>query len=282
MSPARPDSAQREAVRRLLEKPRLEILPLSGVLPQLKALPESARLTITASPSKGLETSLEVGETLRAAGFEVTIHLSARMVADRDHLRLLLSRMEAAGLDRAFVIGGDAPHPGIYPDAGSLLDDMAELGHHVREIGIAGYPQGHATIPDDRLLAALRAKAPHASYVTTQLCFDADATAAWIAARRSEGLELPIEIGLPGAVEMSRLLRISARIGIADAGRFASKQIGLVRRLLRPGGYRPDGLLADLAPVLADPAANIRGLHIFTFNQVDRTEEWRSRYLERR
>ena len=54
---------------------------------------------------------------------------------------------------------------------------------------------------------------------------------------------------------------------------------GLVSRLLRTGGYRPDRLLRDMAPMLADPAASVRGLHIFTFNQVERTEGWRRAQL---
>ena len=51
------------------------------------------------------------------------------------------------------------------------------------------------------------------------------------------------------------------------------------RLLLTPGGYRPDGLLDDLAAAVADPAAAIEGLHIFTFNQVRSTEAWRAQYL---
>ena len=41
-------------------------------------------------------------------------------------------------------------------------------------------------------------------------------------------------------------------------------------QLLTSGGiYRPTGLLEKLAPVLADPAAGVIGLHLYTFNQVE-------------
>jgi len=53
----------------------------------------------------------------------------------------------------------------------------------------------------------------------------------------------------------------------------------LVGQLVRPGGYRPDSLLESLAPLFADPLADIRDLHLYTFNQVETTEEWRTRYL---
>jgi methylenetetrahydrofolate reductase (NADPH) len=115
--------------------------------------------------------------------------------------------------------------------------------------------------------------------MTTQMSFNPQALGKWIAARRADGITMPVDIGMPGAVDTARLLRISTRIGVRTAGRFAVKQRGLLGRLLRIGGYRPDGLLIDLAPMLADPDAGIRGLHVFTFNQLERTATWRRGFL---
>ncbi len=192
----------------------------------------------------------------------------------------LIAWLEGAEVDRAFVVGGDTKEPGAFPDGLSLLREMAEIGHPLSEIGIPCYPQGHAFIPDGPLLAALRDKAQYASYMTTQLCFDPGAIAVWIAERRAEGIELPVHVGLPGVSDPQKLLAISARIGVADTHRFLSKNLRFVSRLIRSGGfYRPDGLLAGLAPHIADPAARIVDLHLYTFNAVDATEAWRSRYL---
>ena len=80
------------------------------------------------------------------------------------------------------------------------------------------------------------------SYMTTQLCFDPGAIATWIAARRAEGIALPVHVGVPGVAEPHKLLAISARIGVADTHRFLTKNIRFVARLMRSGGfYRPDG-----------------------------------------
>ena len=130
---------------------------------------------------------------------------------------------------------------------------MAEIGHPLAEIGIPAYPQGHAFIADGPLLDALHAKAAFASYMTTQLCFDPGAIATWLAARRAEGLTLPVHLGVPGVAEPQRLLAISARIGVADTHRFLVKNTRFIARLIRSGGfYRPDGLLEGLAPHVAD------------------------------
>jgi methylenetetrahydrofolate reductase (NADPH) len=46
-----------------------------------------------------------------------------------------------------------------------------------------------------------------------------------------------------------------------------------------PGGYNPSRLLAKTGVALADPTANVEGLHVFTFNQVRQSEEWRRTVL---
>jgi methylenetetrahydrofolate reductase (NADPH) len=179
-------------------------------------------------------------------------------------------------------VGGDAKEPGAYPDGLSLLREMGEIGHPLGEIGIPGYPQGHPFIADRPLLEALRAKAAFATYMTTQLCFDPAAIGQWIADRRAEGITLPVHLGVPGVSEPQKLLAIAARIGVADTHRFLVKNVRFVTKLVRSGGfYRPDGLLEGVAPVIADAAAVIVDLHLYTFNAVDLTERWRQAYLDR-
>jgi methylenetetrahydrofolate reductase (NADPH) len=272
----------REALARLLATPTFELVPLKNALSQADHLPPGATVSVTASPAKGLEATVALCEQLQARGFRAVPHVSARMVRDRAHLVDLIEWLEGAGVDRAFVVGGDAKEPGHFPDGLSLLREMHEIGHPLGEIGIPCYPQGHAFIADAPLLDALRAKASYASYMTTQLCFDPGAIASWIAARRAEGLELPVHVGVPGVAEPHRLMAISARIGVADTHRFLSKNIRFVARLMRSGGfYRPDGLLEGIAPHAADPTAQMVDIHLYTFNAVDATEKWRQDYLAR-
>nr|MBA2313939.1 5,10-methylenetetrahydrofolate reductase [Chloroflexota bacterium] len=82
--------------------------------------------------------------------------------------------------------------------------------------------------------------------------------------------------------EPQRLLAIGARIGVVDTHRFLVKNTRFIARLIRSGGfYRPDALLEGLGPHLADPAAGVSDLHVYTFNAVEATERWRAAYLER-
>ncbi len=270
------------ALGRVLRAPTLELVPLKNALDQAEFLPPGSTVSVTASPAKGIEATVALCERLQALGHRAVPHLSARMVRDRHHLADLIAWLDGAGIDGAFVVGGDAKEPGDYPDGLSLLREMAEIGHPLAEIGIPAYPQGHAFIADGPLLDALRDKARYASYMTTQLCFDPAAIGTWLAARRAEGISLPVHVGVPGVAEPQRLLAISARIGVADTHRFLVKNTTFIARLIRSGGfYRPDGLLDGLAPQIAEPTNGIVDLHIYTFNAVDATERWRSARLER-
>ena len=270
----------RERLATALNEPTFELLPLGSAKAQIPLIPAGAWVSVTASPSKGLDATIELAVALERGGFRAIPHLSARMVRDRAHLREILARLTGDGIDRAFVVGGDTTEPGDYPDGLSLLREVADLGVTLTNVGIPCYPEGHTFIPDDALLASLAAKAPFAHYVTTQLCFNAGAVASWIAARRAAGFQLPVQIGVAGAVEPHRLLAISARIGVKDTAGFVMKNLSFVGRLIRSGGfYRPDSLLDQLAPLFADPVADVRWVHLYTFNQMESTEVWRQRYV---
>jgi methylenetetrahydrofolate reductase (NADPH) len=45
--------------------------------------------------------------------------------------------------------------------------------------------------------------------------------------------------------------------------------------------FKPSRLLEGLAQVVTDPDANVGGFHLYTFNEVARTERWRRQTLQR-
>jgi methylenetetrahydrofolate reductase (NADPH) len=268
------------AMERVLADPTVELIPLKNVREQAAALPRGATVSVTASPAKGIEATVELAIELEQGGLRAIPHLSARMVRDKAHLANLLDRMRNAGIDRAFVVGGDADEPGEFLDGLSLIRAMHDLGKAPSELGCPCYPQGHQDIPTPALEQALREKAPFVQYMTTQLCFDPKAIERFIAQRRGEGIETPVKLGIPGVAEIPKLLSISARIGVKDASKFVTKNIRFVGELLKAGGvYKPNALMKGLAPVISDPDAKVVGLHVYTFNNVPATEAWRQEVL---
>jgi methylenetetrahydrofolate reductase (NADPH) len=268
----------RAALLTLVERPLFELIPLKDALERAELLPQGAATTVTASPTHGIESTIELCEALVARGHDATPHLAAHMIRDRAHLAELLDRCRSAGIRGAFVVGGDAKDRGEIHDGLTLIRLMEELDHPFDSIGVPGYPEGHPSIPDDVLLATLKEKQKHASYLTTQMSFDAVAVAGWIARVRSAGIALPVHLGVPGMVEITRLLRVAARIGVGGSVRYLRKNRQLFGLLFRRS-YSPERLLVAMAPSLADPASDIRGLHIFTFNQVETTVAWQQKLV---
>jgi methylenetetrahydrofolate reductase (NADPH) len=268
------------ALARALRTTRFELIPLRGALDlAVEWLPAGATVTVTASPARGLDPTIDLVTGLAGQGFDAIPHLAARSVRDRAHLTDLLARLDDAGVRRAFVVGGDAEAPGAFPDGLSLLRAIEDAGRRFDEVGVPAYPEGHVSIPDGVLMAALLAKQRYAAYMTTQLSYDGEAIGRWVAAARQAGVTLPLLIGLPGPVDLARLLRISARIGVAASTRYLRRNPNLIREALRRRAFHTDALLGEVAPIVADPVADVRGLHLFTFNQVEASVTWRDARL---
>lgn len=264
--------ATRRSLAAVLGEVRWEVLPLDDLGTHTAHLPPGARVTVTCSPKRGVDETVETAVRLAGRGFEAVPHLAARQVAGPAHLAELTGRLAAAGVDDVFVVGGDAAEPaGPYDSGLALLEAMAAHAPRFTRVGVPAYPEGHPRIDDEILWAALEAKQRHATYVVTQMCFDAGAICGWVAAARRRGVVLPVYAGVPGVVEPVKLLRISARIGVGDSLRFLRGNHRAVARLLRPGGYRPDAVLRELGERVRAGRCEVAGLHVYTFNRVEPT-----------
>jgi methylenetetrahydrofolate reductase (NADPH) len=247
--------------------PQFEVLPFAQAQKEAARLPEPTRLTVTSSPRHGPEQTIEIAIALGALGHSVTPHLAARLVRDRKHLGALLGRLETAGIDDLFVIGGDSH------SADELLPLIRERPYGVRRIGIAGYPEGHPLIDEEVLFAAFERKAALADYVTTQMCFDPDALIGWIRGLRERGIELPVLIGMPGMVDRRRLLEVSIRIGVGPSLAFVRELHGFRNLVWRPS-HALDHLFDAIVPHIYDPLLRFGGFHYYTFNQLVDTWRW--------
>ena len=258
------------------------MVPVGDVEEQVERwLGSEVTLTITASPTRGLDATLDLAGRLAPLGFHVVPHLPARLVVDSAHLGEIVARLVEAGVQDVFVVAGDRSEPvGQFADSLSLLTAMATLPHAFREIGVSGYPESHPFIEDDVTIQAMWDKRRFATYIVSNLCFDPRVITAWVGRVRRRGVELPIFVGVPGIADPTRLVRIAVRIGVGDSVRFLRRQKGGLLRLVLPGRHSLDRVLAGLVPDLANPARRVAGLHVFTFNEIAATERWRRRKLE--
>lgn len=270
-------------LRALLDSVRYEVLPARATEDKVLAhVPCDVVVTVTASPVKGLEPTLDLAVRLAAHGYRVVPHVPARLLRDDVHLKETVDRLREAGVDDVFVPAGDADPPaGVYDGALPVLRGLSELGSPFAHVGVTGYPESHPLIHDDITVQAMWDKREHATYIVSNLCFDPRVLGEWIGRIRRRQVGLPVYVGVAGPVQRAKLLAMATKIGVGESTRFLTKHPSWFLRFAAPGGYSPDGLLARGEGALTAPTAGVAGLHLFTFNQIAETERWRRALVER-
>lgn len=271
---AEPSSGVRDPAVEALRTPRYEVVPMRGVEAALAHLPPRSTVTVTSSPVRGFAATRPVVDELIRRGHQAVPHIAARLMTGAAELEQMVTDLDRLGVREVFVIAGDAPTPaGPFEGAVDLVRALHEMGHPFRDVGVTGYPESHSFISDDTTIKAMAAKAPYATYLVSQICYDPEVITGWVGAVRARGITLPIHLGIPGVVDRTRLLRMSTRIGLSESVRFLARQPGVVARAAT--GYAPDALVTGLRDLLTEPAHRVTGWHLFTFNEIARTEHWR-------
>jgi methylenetetrahydrofolate reductase (NADPH) len=229
---------------------------------------------------QGVDSAVAVATKVAGLGCRAVPHLAAKTVRSQSHLREVLARMANAGIDEAFVPGGDGADPaGPYDSAVALLEELGNMDHHLRAIGVGAYPEGHREIPDEVLVPALLRKQHVATFMVSEICFDPAHTLRWLAELRGSGVTLPLVVGVPGAVGLRMLTAQLKHWGVGSALRFLRKQHGMMGAVLT-GRYSPAEIVEGIAPRADDPALGIQNIQFITLNDVASTEAWRRQALD--
>jgi methylenetetrahydrofolate reductase (NADPH) len=269
--------------RRLIANARYEVIPLKSLQAQISHLPVGCSVSVTCSPTKGIEPTLELSAELNGGGHHAVPHIAARLVEGREHVEKIAARLNEHGISEIFVVGGDPDPVGPYNDGLSLMRDLLPLCQTVRTVGVPAYPDHHSVIPDAALDEALLAKQALINdlgldgFASTQMCFKAKAIEQWLTGQRARGMTLPIHLGVPGAVDRTRLLSLGTRLGIGSSLRYLRKNSGAILRMFSPASYDPNKLISPLSRCADE--LNITGLHLFTFNSIDSTVAWQRKSL---
>ena len=268
----------------LLDQAYLEVIPTPTIIDRLVHIPTQRHVAISCSPAHGVEYTLSLVEKLRALPDERQLklipHIAARMIQDKQHLREIMARLKDCAIESVFIPAGDRNKPiGEYSDSLQVLQDMADIGHDFNDIGVAAYPEKHPLIDNQTLMRFLKEKQAFASYFVTQMCFDPNKIVQWLGTVRKAGITLPARIGLPGVANFARLMSLSLQIGVGQSLSQLKKQKGLLRRMASTKPYQPDDVVAGLLPALHNEELNISRFHLFSFNDVERTENWRAQTL---
>jgi len=244
-------------------------------------LPTGTRVYVPSLPKQPITAALEALRAIRGAGFDPVPHLAARRIAARAELAAFLARaVQEHGVRRVLLLGGDEPQQrGPYPDALALLRDGVLAAAGIREVGIAGYPEGHPRIPAPVLRAAFDAKLAEiaaqglGASVVTQFSFVPARIVEFCAALARAAPAVPVYVGIAGPTDPAALLRYAQRCGVSASLR-ALRNLGVgVVRVVSHTDPR-EQLLALAHYCESHDACNVVGAHFFSFGGFLRTARW--------
>jgi methylenetetrahydrofolate reductase (NADPH) len=224
---------------------------------------------------------------LGQAGLAAVPHVPARFVRDEADLENRLAAFAQAGVTECLVLGGGAPTPvGKFDAAIQLMRTGAFQRHGITRLGIAGHPEGNADITkphgEAALMQALGEKQAWLrdnkieGFIATQFLFEAGPVAYWASELRSQGIDLPIHVGVPGPATIKTLVKYAAMCGVGNSARFIRKQALNITKLLTIN--TPDEFIEQLAILHFDrPELGIAAPHVYPFGGFDRLFEWLKR-----
>jgi methylenetetrahydrofolate reductase (NADPH) len=248
-------------------------------------MPAGAKVFIALIEAQDLEAQVTAAAELRKMGFEPIPHIPARFVRDEADLDARLTAFkDKAGVTTVLALGGGAPEPiGKFDAAIQLMKTGLFQKAGITRIGIAGHPEGNPDITKKHgeavLLQALKDKNDWLSangmegFIATQFLFEAGPLALWAASLREAGINLPINVGVPGPATIKTLVKYAAMCGVGNSARFIRKQALNITKLLTVS--EPTEFVDQLARLHFDkPELNIAHPHLYPFGGFDKLFTW--------
>ncbi|UUT36577.1 methylenetetrahydrofolate reductase [Microbacterium elymi] len=257
-----------------------------GLREAASVIPQGTKINVTFLGNEDLPMRVAAAKAVKELGFVPVPHISARRIGSLAQLEEFLGALaEVGATEHVFSVGGDPAEPeGPYPDSLSVIRTGILQKYGVREVSIAGYPEGHPDIPNDVLWQHLEDKSAALSeqgldaVILTQFSFDTDPVVAWIDQVRSRGIDTQIRIGTPGPAGIKRLLGFARRFGIGANAMIVKKYGFSLTNLMGTAG--PDRFVSDLSARLAeDQGSGSVKLHFYTFGGLKATSEWAAEYV---
>ncbi|MES2847111.1 MAG: methylenetetrahydrofolate reductase [Pseudomonadota bacterium] len=246
-------------------------------------LPRGTRVYIAHIEGTPIEDMVSTAKRLNAEGFPVMPHFPARIIPDRATLADWIARYQGeADVKQALLLGGGVNTPAGEFDSSMQLMETGLFDGFDR-LHVAGHPEGNRDIDKDGgdaiVLQALKWKQDFANRsdakmaIATQFCFEAEPVIAWVDRLATEGISLPIHIGVAGPAKLQTLIKFAIACGVGPSLRVLQKRAMDVTKLLLP--YEPTDVVAALAAHKAkNPGFGIESVHFFPLGGIKTNATW--------
>ena len=280
-------AADRTAALALIDDFSLEMTgkDIPGLEEARDAIPAGTKINVTFLGNEDLDMRVAASKAVKDLGFTPVPHISARRLASQAQLEEFLGRLQEVGAtEHVFCVGGDPATPeGPYPDSLSVIRTGILQEYGVKEVSIAGYPEGHPDIAGDVLWRHLEDKSAALNeqgldaVILTQFAFDTDPVMRWIDGVRDRGITSQIRIGTPGPAGIKRLINFARRFGVGANAMIVKKYGFSLTNLMGTAG--PERFVSDLSGLLGqDTRSGDVKLHFYTFGGLLATAQWAREY----
>jgi len=252
-----------------------------SVVQAREVLPYGMRIYIRSLHEQSVAASLDRISALHAAGFDPVPHIAARRIRSRPELlEFLTAAVRDYGVSRVLLIGGDITDTlGPYADASALLRDGVLVEGGIREVGLAGYPEGHAHIPKSRINHILQEKLRLAgelglgTYLLTQFSFIPARVVEFCASMSRLCPQATIYVGIAGPADPLLLANYAKICGVSDSIRALTTQGFEAARAV--SDTDPRAQLEAVARYCATrESCNVMGIHVYSFGGFIKSSQW--------
>jgi len=248
-------------------------------------LPTNMRVYVNALPGRFHFSTLRAMEALRDASLDPVPHIAARRLESRSALEAFLQGAVHAGAHRVLLVGGDQATPaGPYASSMDVLKDGVLARYKIKEVGLAGYPEGHPRIAQRALDEALSEKIVVAKAqgldvsVVTQFSFAPVRIAEFCALMGRTHPNLPLYVGMAGPTSTAALLRYAQRCGVSASLR-ALSGMGVAAAKLVTHSDPMEQLAALAHHCEGGGTSNVVGSHFFSFGGFVNTARFVNRII---
>lgn len=245
-------------------------------------LPRGTRVYIAHIDGTPIEDMVATARRIGDEGFDVMPHFPARIIRDKATLIDWVARYRDAGVRQGLLLAGGVAQPaGDFHSSMQLLESGAFDGFD--RLHVAGHPEGNTDIDADgsdrMVMEAARWKSAFAERtdakmaMATQFCFDSGPVIDWVNRLQTEGVKLPVHIGVAGPAKLQTLIKFAIACGVGPSLKVLQKRAMDVSKLLLP--YEPTEFLADLAAHKAtNPGFGIEQVHFFPLGGIKTNAQW--------
>ena len=251
-------------------------------------LAPGTRVYVSHIPGQTWEQTLSACVAARAVGLEPVPHIPVRELTDEAALERLVAELVAqAGVRRVLLIAGDRDVPrGAYAQSLDVLRSGVLTRHGIRQVVVAGHPEGHPSIAAAVLRKAEREKLRCAAEAgielsfLTQFFFEPGPFLAWVLELRAQGVRAHIDAGLAGPAKLGTLFKYALRCGVGASIRALGTRPNSLAGLI--GEHGPEGIVRAIAPAMSQGGIEPMGIHLYSFGGLERTCAWIDAVAHRR